>query len=239
MCYDVIFVLLDGFNYSVVCDCMGYFQVFCGVGCGQLYCLECELFLLFWLFYECIFIGVLLIDSGILYNDVVCLSQEQSLFYYVCVVGLSIVVVVYYWVSELYNCVLFDLVCDCYIDDSVLLIQCGYFYWSDYYLDLYLFVDVESLCCWYVLNFMLVYLMNIDDVGYRYGFVSFVYCNVVWCVDVLLLEYLYQWLVVGYQVVIIVDYGMNEDCSYGGIFEEECEVLLFVFGDVFSCDDLV
>ncbi|OKO10549.1 hypothetical protein AM469_003448, partial [Pseudomonas aeruginosa] len=89
MRHDVILVLLDGLNHSVARDCMGHLQALCGAGRGQSYRLECELPSLSRPLYECILTGVPPIDSGILHNDVVRLSQEQSLFHYARAAGLS------------------------------------------------------------------------------------------------------------------------------------------------------
>ncbi len=89
MRHDVILVLLDGLNHSVARDCMGHLQALCGAGRGQSYRLECELPSLSRPLYECILTGVPPIDSGILHNDVVRLSQEQSLFHYARAAGLE------------------------------------------------------------------------------------------------------------------------------------------------------
>ncbi len=108
MRHDVILVLLDGLNHSVARDCMGHLQALCGAGRGQSYRLECELPSLSRPLYECILTGVPPIDSGILHNDVVRLSQEQSLFHYARAAGLSTAAAAYHWVSELYNRAPFD-----------------------------------------------------------------------------------------------------------------------------------
>lgn len=238
MRHDVILVLLDGLNHSVARDCMGHLQALCGAGRGQSYRLECELPSLSRPLYECILTGVPPIDSGILHNDVVRLSQEQSLFHYARAAGLSTAAAAYHWVSELYNRAPFDPARDRHTDDSAMPIQRGHFYWSDHYPDSHLFADAESLRRRHAPNFMLVHSMNIDDAGHRHGLASPAYRNAARRADALLSEYLHQWLAAGYQVAITADHGMNEDRSHGGILEEEREVPLFVFGDAFSRDDL-
>ncbi|WP_205588204.1 alkaline phosphatase family protein, partial [Pseudomonas aeruginosa] len=135
MRHDVILVLLDGLNHSVARDCMGHLQALCGAGRGQSYRLECELPSLSRPLYECILTGVPPIDSGILHNDVVRLSQEQSLFHYARAAGLSTAAAAYHWVSELYNRTPFDPARDRHTDDSALPIQRGHFYWNDHYPD--------------------------------------------------------------------------------------------------------
>lgn len=224
MRHDVILVLLDGLNHSVARDCMGHLQALCGAGRGQSYRLECELPSLSRPLYECILTGVPPIDSGILHNDVVRLSQEQSLFHYARAAGLSTAAAAYHWVSELYNRAPFDPARDRHTDDSALPIQRGHFYWSDHYPDSHLFADAESLRRRHAPNFMLVHSMNIDDAGHRHGLASPAYRNAARRADALLSEYLHQWLAAGYQVAITADHGMNEDRSHGGILEEEREV---------------
>ena len=222
MRHDVILVLLDGLNHSVARDCMGHLQALCGAGRGQSYRLECELPSLSRPLYECILTGVPPIDSGILHNDVVRLSQEQSLFHYARAAGLSTAAAAYHWVSELYNRAPFDPARDRHTDDSALPIQRGHFYWNDHYPDSHLFADAESLRRRHAPNFMLVHSMNIDDAGHRHGLASPAYRNAARA-DALLSEYLHQWLATGYQVAITADHGMNEDRSHGGILEEERE----------------
>src|SRR5690606_39617994 len=99
----VILVLLDGLNYEVARHALGHLQAYCAAGRAALYRLECELPALSRPLYECILTGVAPIDSGVVHNDVVRLSQERSVFHYAREAGLSTAAAAYRWISELYN----------------------------------------------------------------------------------------------------------------------------------------
>lgn len=237
MRHDVILVILDGLNYSVAHDCMGHLQALCNAGRGQLYRIECELPSLSRPLYECILTGVAPIDSGILHNDVVRLSNQRSLFHYARGAGLTTAAAAYHWVSELYNRAPFDAPRDRHTHDESLPIQHGHFYWTDHYPDSHLFADAESLRRRHSPNCLVVHPMNIDDAGHKHGLSTPQYRNSARHADIILSEYLHLWLETGYQVMVTADHGMNDDRSHGGILAEEREVPLFVFGEAFSLDD--
>ncbi|MNP19293.1 Type I phosphodiesterase / nucleotide pyrophosphatase [compost metagenome] len=216
---------------------MGHLQALCNAGRGQLYRVESELPSLSRPLYECILTGVAPIDSGILHNNVVRLSRERSLFHYARAAGLSTAAAAYHWISELYNRAPFNPTRDRHTDDPSLPIQYGHFYWVDHYPDSHLFCDGESLRRRHEPNLLLVHPMNIDDAGHQHGLNSPQYRNSARHADVLLSEYLQQWLEADYQVLVVSDHGMNDDCSHGGILPEEREVPLFTFGAAFSLDD--
>ncbi|MGO3395785.1 MAG: alkaline phosphatase family protein, partial [Serratia proteamaculans] len=65
-----ILVLLDGLNYQVAHDAMGYLQAECAAGRGRLYQLESELPSLSRPLYECILTGVPPVESGVVHNQV-------------------------------------------------------------------------------------------------------------------------------------------------------------------------
>lgn len=239
MSQPVVLVILDGLNYSVAHDCMGHLQALCKAGRGQLYRLECELPSLSRPLYECILTGVPPIDSGILHNGVSRLSTQRSLFHYARDAGLKTAAAAYHWVSELYNRSPFDDSRDRHTEDLSLPIQHGHFYWTDHYPDSHLFADAEHLRRHHQPDVLLVHPMNIDDVGHKHGLNSPQYRNCARHADIILSEYLHQWLAAGYQVMVTADHGMNDDRTHGGVLPEEREVPLFVFGDAFSLDDQV
>ncbi|WP_374442077.1 alkaline phosphatase family protein [Pseudomonas panipatensis] len=234
MSHPVILVILDGLNYRVAHDCMGHLQALCHAGRGRLYRLECELPSLSRPLYECILTGVAPIDSGILHNGVSRLSTQSSLFHYARDAGLRTAAAAYHWISELYNRSPFDQALDRHTEDPALPIQHGHFYWTDHYPDSHLFADAENLRRRYAPEVLLVHPMNIDDAGHQYGLNSPQYRNSARRADVLLSEYLRQWLDAGYQVMVTADHGMNDDRSHGGLLAEEREVPLFVFGAAFD-----
>lgn len=229
-----LLVILDGLNYQVAHDAMGYLQAECAAGRGCLYALECELPSLSRPLYECILTGIPPVASGVVHNDVVRLSHHRSIFHYARAAGLTTAAAAYHWVSELYNRAPFDAVRDRHTIDPQATIQYGHFYHADDYPDSHLLEDAESLRLRYQPDFLLAHTMNIDDTRHRFGLSSPQYRNAARRVDGLLSQYLPQWLKDGYQVLITADHGMNDDHSHGGCLPEERQVPLFVFGSAFS-----
>lgn len=232
-----ILVLLDGLNYRVAHDAMGYLQAECVAGRGRLYLLESELPSLSRPLYECILTGVTPVESGVVHNHVSRLSHQQSVFHYARAAGLTTAAAAYHWFSELYNRTPFDAARDRHTDAPELPIQHGHFYYDDGYPDSHLFDDAENLRLRYQPDFLLVHPMNIDDAGHRFGLSSPQYRNAARRADGSLSRYLPDWLAAGYQVLVTADHGMNDDRSHGGVLPEERQVPLFVFGAGFSLDD--
>ena len=234
MASKVILVILDGLNYEVARHALGHLQAYCGAERAALYKLECELPSLSRPLYECILTGVTPIDSGVVHNQVVRLSNQRSIFHYARAAGLCTAAAAYHWVSELYNRAPFEAARDRHTDDLELPIQHGHFYYVDHYPDSHLFADAESLRRRHSPNFLLVHPMNIDDAGHKHGLDSAQYRNSARGADVLLADYLQNWLDAGYQVLVTADHGMNNDRSHNGLLREEREVPLFVLGSAFS-----
>ncbi|HFZ1896953.1 TPA: alkaline phosphatase family protein [Serratia marcescens] len=232
-----ILVLLDGLNYRVAHDAMGYLQAECAAGRGRLYLLESELPSLSRPLYECILTGVTPVESGVVHNHVSRLSHQQSVFHYARAAGLTTAAAAYHWFSELYNRTPFDAARDRHTDAPELPIQHGHFYYDDGYPDSHLFDDAESLRQRHQPDFLLIHPMNIDDAGHRFGLSSPQYRNAARHADGSLSRYLPEWLAAGYQVLVTADHGMNDDRSHGGVLPEERQVPLFVFGAGFSLDD--
>jgi predicted AlkP superfamily pyrophosphatase or phosphodiesterase len=232
-----ILVLLDGLNYRVAHDAMGYLQAECAAGRGRLYQLECELPSLSRPLYECILTGVTPVASGVVHNQVSRLSHQQSVFHYARAAGLTTAAAAYHWFSELYNRTPFDAARDRHTDDAELPIQHGHFYYHDGYPDSHLFDDAESLRRRHQPDFLLIHPMNIDDAGHRFGLSSPQYRNAARHSDGALSRYLPDWLAAGYQVMVTADHGMNDDRSHGGVLPEERRVPLFLFGAAFSQND--
>jgi predicted AlkP superfamily pyrophosphatase or phosphodiesterase len=232
--HNVILVVLDGLNYGVARHALGHLQAYCGAERAALYKLDCELPALSRPLYECILTGVRPIDSGVVHNQVVRLSNQRSIFHYARAAGLSTAAAAYHWVSELYNRAPFDAARDRHTDDLDLPIQHGHFYYADHYPDSHLFADAESLRRRHSPNFLLMHPMNIDDAGHKHGLDSAQYRNSARVADILLADYLQGWLDAGYQVLVTADHGMNNDRSHNGLLVDEREVPLFVLGSAFS-----
>lgn len=230
----VILVVLDGLHHAVACQTLGLLQAYCAAGQAALYTLECELPALSRPLYECILTGVPPLASGIVNNAVVRLSDQRSIFHYARDGGLTTAAAAYHWVSELYNRAPFVAARDRHTDAPELPIQHGHFYYEDHYPDSHLFADAESLRLRHQPDFLLVHPMNIDDAGHRHGLDSPQYRNSARRADVLLGNYLPQWLKAGYQVLVTADHGMTRDGMHNGTLPEEREVPLCVLGERFS-----
>lgn len=236
MKHNVILVVLDGLSYQVAQHALGHLLAYCQAGRAALYKLDCALPALSRPLYECILTGVAPIDSGIVHNDVVRLSNQRSVFHYARDAGLTTAAAAYHWVSELYNRASFQAARDRHTSDESLPIQHGHFYYADHYPDSHLFADADSLRQRHAPNLLLVHPMNIDDAGHKHGLDSSQYRNAARMADVLLAEYIQTWLDAGYQILVTADHGMNNDRSHNGVLPEEREVPLIVLGSAFSLD---
>ncbi|MGV2990232.1 alkaline phosphatase family protein [Vibrio sp. E150_011] len=234
MSNKVILVVLDGLNYQVARDCMGYLNGLIEQQKATLYPLQCELPSMSRPLYECILTGVTPVLSGIVNNQIVRLSKHDSVFSLAKEQGRVTAAAAYHWVSELYNRAPYDAVRDRFTDDVQLNIQHGHFYHWDHYPDEALFLDAESLRQKHQPDFLLIHPMNIDDAGHKFGLNSSQYRNTARHADIYLSNYIEKWLAEGYQILVTSDHGMNDDLSHGGILPEEREVPLFVIGDAFT-----
>ncbi|GHA17411.1 alkaline phosphatase family protein [Oceanisphaera arctica] len=232
----VILVVIDGLAYEVARDCLGYLQGLNEAGRMTGYQMQCELPAVSRPLYECILTGTRPVDSGILNNDMVRLSTQQSIFSLARQSGLTTAAAAYHWVSELYNRAPYDPVRDRLTQDAELPIQYGLFYSQDHYPDCHLLQDAEILRTRFDPDFLLIHPMNTDDAGHKFGLDSRQYRNSARRFDLLLAEYLPLWLEQGYQVLITSDHGMNRDQSHSGILPEERNIPLFVAGHAFSHD---
>ncbi|EKO3376166.1 alkaline phosphatase family protein [Vibrio fluvialis] len=230
----VILVVLDGLNYQVARDCMGYLNGLIEQQRATLYSLQCELPSMSRPLYECLLTGIRPVDSGIVNNQIVRLSHFDSIFSLAKSQGKTTAAAAYHWVSELYNRAPYDAVRDRFTHDETLNIQHGCFYHWDHYPDEALFLDAEHLRLHHQPDFMLIHPMNIDDAGHKFGLDSRQYRNSARHADVILANYLQGWIDDGYQVMVTSDHGMNNDLSHGGILAEERQVPLFVIGEQFS-----
>ncbi|RTZ17843.1 alkaline phosphatase family protein [Vibrio aquaticus] len=240
MSNKVILVVLDGLNHQVAHQCMGYLNGLLEQRHvspkkrATLHSVQCELPSLSRPLYECILTGVRPVDSGIVNNDIARLSHHESIFSLAKSQGKTTAAAAYHWVSELYNRAPFDAVRDRFTNDKTLNIQHGCFYHWDHYPDEALFLDAEHLRQTHQPDFLLIHPMNIDDMGHKHGLDSYQYRNCARHADIILSNYIEQWLNDGYQIIVTSDHGMNNDLSHGGILPEERAVPLFVIGDKFT-----
>ncbi len=143
-----------------------------------MYRLECELPSLSRPLYECILTGVPPIDSGILHNDVVRLSQEQSLFHYARAAGLTTAAAAYHWVSELYNRTPFDPARDRHTDAPEPCRSSTGTSTATTTIPTRTCSPTPKACAGGTQpNFLLVHPMNIDDAGHKHGLATPQYRN--------------------------------------------------------------
>ena len=234
MSNKVILVVLDGLNYQVAHDCMGYLQGLIEQQQATLHQVQSELPSLSRPLYECLLTGVPPVVSGITNNNVVRLSHFESIFSLAKNQHKITAAAAYHWVSELYNRAPYDAIRDRVTHDETLNIQHGCFYHWDHYPDEALFLDAEYLRRQYQPDFLLIHPMNIDDAGHKFGLDSPQYRNTARMADVILSHLMPTWLEEGYQILVTSDHGMNNDRSHGGVLACEREVPLFLIGSAFS-----
>ncbi|TEW55321.1 alkaline phosphatase family protein [Psychromonas sp. RZ22] len=230
----VILVVLDGLNLTVAQHCMGYLTGLIEHKKASQYALQSELPSLSRPLYECILTGNSPVNSGIVHNHVTRNSHLESVFSLANKQGKTTAAAAYHWVSELYNISPYNAQRDRHTHNEKLNIQHGVFYHWDHYPDEALFLDGEHLRHQYDPDFLLIHPMNIDDTGHKHGLDSAEYRNSVRQADIILSEFLPQWISAGYQIVITSDHGMNNDKSHGGTLKEEREVPLYLIGDQFT-----
>lgn len=229
----VILVILDGLNYQVGRDCMGYLNSLIEHNRATLFQLQSELPSMSRPLYECILTGVCPVESGIVNNQIVRLSKHESIFSLAHQQNKVTAAAAYHWISELYNQAPYNAVRDRFTHNPSMNIQHGCFYHWDHYPDEALFLDAEYLRLTYQPDFLLIHPMNIDDIGHKFGLDSRQYRNCARSADIHLSNYIEAWLSAGYQIMVTSDHGMNNDLSHGGNLPEEREVPLFLIGDAF------
>lgn len=234
MAAKVILIVLDGLNYDVAEQCMGFMHALKQRELATLYRLESELPSLSRPLYETILTGVTPALSGISHNGITRNSSQSSIFSLAQAAGLTTAAAAYHWISELYNRTPYDPVRDRFTSDVELPIQYGCFYHLDHYPDDHLLLDAEWLRRTHDPDFLLIHPMNIDDAGHKAGLDSAKYRNAARRADAALSHHLPGWIEAGYQILVTADHGMNRDCSHGGILPEEREVPLYVLGERFS-----
>jgi predicted AlkP superfamily pyrophosphatase or phosphodiesterase len=230
----VILVVLDGLNLKVAQDCLGYLTGLIEHKRASQYSLYSELPSLSRPLYECILTGVPPVESGIVHNQITRNSYQESIFSLAKEQGKTTAAAAYHWVSELYNHSPYNAQRDRHSNDPAQNIQHGVFYHWDHYPDEALFLDGEYLRQQYDPDFLLIHPMNIDDAGHKFGLDSPEYRNSARRADIILSDFLPQWIQLGYQILITSDHGMNNDKSHGGSLKEEREVPLYLIGDRFT-----
>ncbi len=233
----LILVLIDGLNYQTAVSKMGFMQHLTEQRLAYCYAVKTELPTLSRALYETILTGTPPCQHGVMNNQIVRRSREESLFELAVRKGLRTAAAAYFWISELYNRAPFDPVNDREQSDPNANIQQGKFYFDDGYPDSHLLLDGEILRRKSDPDFLLIHPMGVDDTGHRYGGQSKEYCRKALEIDVMLGTLLPGWLEAGYQIIVTADHGMDPMGSHGGNEEWERKVPLWVLGDCFGGAD--
>ncbi|MEI6893475.1 MAG: alkaline phosphatase family protein [Colwellia sp.] len=234
MTNKVILIVLDGLAYKVAEQCMGFVQALREQDKATFYKIQCELPSMSRPLYETILTGVTPALSGIVHNQVIRNSNQESVFSLAREAGLSTAAAAFHWFSELYNQSPYNPIRDRHTENTEQLIQYGSFYHDGDYPDGHLYLDAELLRRRYDPDFLLIHPMSIDQAGHHGGLDSAHYRNATRRSDKELSEYLPLWIEAGYQIIITADHGMNSDKSHGGALAEERDIPLYVIGDRFS-----
>lgn len=232
MVKKVILVLVDGLNGDVARNRMGFLEALTDEGKGSFakkVDLKSALPAMSRPLYETVMTGVKPVRSGIYNNSIVRLSKNKSIFSLAKENGLVTAASAYYWMSELYNHAPYDPIEDRIVNDKTLNIQHGIFYMWDEYPDEAVFGDGEYLRRNYNPDFLLIHSMNVDDIGHKFGLNSSEYRNSAVKVDVILSNFIEDWRVAGYHVIVTADHGMSDDKKHNGPTDEERNVPFYFF----------
>lgn len=228
----VVLVIVDGLNYRVSQE-MGYMKALVEGGKAAHYKVRAELPTLSRPLYETILTGVSPVEHGVVSNQIVRRSREESVFSLAREAGLKTGAAAYYWMSELYNRAPFNEVEDFYTEDREKDIQYGRFYKEDNYPDSHLFLDGEWIRRKYDPNLLMIHPMNVDDAGHKFGEGSPQYRKSARDIDEILSKWIPLWMENNYKVIVTADHGMNGDMSHRGGSPEEREVPLWLLGKGF------
>lgn len=234
----LIAVVLDGLRHDAARKYMGYMEHLVEQKLVSCYKVQSELPSLSRPLYEVLLTGTPAIRNGITGNNIVRLSNEQSVFHLALGANLRTAAAAYHWVSELYNSAPFNPITDRHQHNVLSPIQHGSFYFEDHYPDSHVFADAEYLRNAFDPHFLYIHSMNIDDAGHRYGGESKEYERSVRIADSLLATLFPLWMSQGYRILVTADHGMNANGFHGGVSPSERHVPLYTFGeDALSLED--
>ncbi|WP_067619977.1 alkaline phosphatase family protein [Alicyclobacillus acidiphilus] len=216
----LVLVIVDGMSNQVAHERLGFVESLVERGQALRATVQSVLPSLSRVCYEAIFTGTEPIVNGILSNEIVRRSTQESLFDRIRAAGKTSAVFGYHWISELYQQAPFDHVRDRNLHDADHGITHGRFYFEDHYPDTHLYVEAEDLRRRVQPDLLVVHSMNVDDAGHKHGGLSPEYAGAVIRIDTLLAMMVPQWLSDGYQVAITADHGMDSVGYHGGTLDE-------------------
>lgn len=227
----LIFITIDGLRYDTALANMGYLHHLVENQIAARWRVQSELPSISRVLYEVLLTGTPAYLNGIHSNDIVRLSNQESIFHLARKAGLTTSAASYYWISELYNHAPFDKWKDRLQFNEDAIIQNGIFYYSDDYPDTHLFADANYLVTHKKSDFVYIHSMNIDDYGHKFTADSKEYRNRVIIADQIISNYIPQWMELGYQIIVTADHGMNDDGMHGGTTEADRSVPLFIISN--------
>ncbi len=223
-----VLVLSDGLRDDTAAERMGFLEHLIETKQGTRYSVRGELPSLSRPMYETMHTGLPVTQHGIFSNQIARRSSVPNLFQIAVQNGRTTAAAAYYWFSELYNRVPYDLVDDREVDDPSLLIQHGRFYTEDSFPDKELFLAAASLVRKYSPDYLLVHPMGMDFQGDTLGSDTPEYRNNAIVQDILLANVIPEWHHRGYTVLVTADHGMGADRSHGGTTPDVRMVPLYV-----------
>ncbi len=219
-----ILIILDGLNNTTAQEKMGFMKHLEEFDIAKKEAVTASLPTLSRPLYETILTGKEPYEHGILHNNIVRKSNEESIFHKADAAGLTTAAAAYYWISELYIHSPFDWKKDRFQLEKKGSIHYGIYYSDDEYPDSHLFQDAKFLMDRFKPDFLLIHTMNIDLNGHLYGSDSNEYSFSARKADTILSEYIPDWLKEGYDIIVTSDHGMNTDKYHGSCLEDERKV---------------
>jgi predicted AlkP superfamily pyrophosphatase or phosphodiesterase len=228
MSNKVVLVLSDALRYDAAVAGMGFLGHLVEIKTASLYKVIGELPSISRPMYETVHTGMPVTEHGVVSNQVVRLSEVPNIFQAARDAGKTTAAAAYYWFSELYNSVPYDLIDDREVDDESLLIQHGRFYVEGDYPDAELFAMAGALVRKFNPDYLLVHPMAMDTLGHKYGADSREYRNHAVLQDMMLANLIPEWMEGGYNILVTGDHGMNADHGHGGTTHDVREVPLYL-----------
>nr|NNM89744.1 alkaline phosphatase family protein [Bacilli bacterium] len=223
----LIFVLIDGLRDDVAKSRLGFVEGLVDEGIAWRSQVQSVLPSLSRPCYASIFTGMTPMKHGITTNDNTQRLTHDNVFDLVAESGGTSAVAGYHWMSELFSRGPFDYLRDREQENNASGITYGRFYFEDAYPDSHVFVDAEKLRQSFDPDLLVIHPMGCDDAGHKNGASSKEYAAGAAKIDYLLSRFLPMWLMLGYQIVITADHGMDDFGVHGGTYDEVTKTPLY------------
>lgn len=224
----VILIVCDALRDDTAAQQMGYLEHLVEFGRAHRYTVRAELPTMSRPLYETLHTGLPSSQHGITTNRVVRRSTMPNVFELAVQHGRTTAASAYFWYSELYNRVPYDILIDREVDDPALPIQHGRFYMTSDYPDAEVFAAAGTLVAKFYPDYLLIHPMALDYLGETHGADSSQYRNQATVQDQIMGYAIPKWLEVGYTVLVTADHGINNDKMHGGTLPDVRHVPLYV-----------